>query len=64
MSNANELRLKFEANEKLLENILPPQISTRLKSGELPIADTHECVTILFTDFVGFTKRSSTMMAR
>lgn len=33
MSNANELRMKFEANEKLLENILPPQISARLKGG-------------------------------
>lgn len=63
-SNANELQVKFAANEKLLQNILPPKIAARLKGGELPIADTHDCVTMLFTDFVGFTKRSSTMVAR
>lgn len=63
ITNASELQHKFEANEKLLQNILPQKIATRLKSGEQPIADNHGCVTMLFTDFVGFTKRSSTMQA-
>lgn len=63
ISDYSELHHKFEQNEKLLQNILPQKIANRLKSGEQPIADTHECVTILFTDFVGFTKRSSTMQA-
>eukprot|EP00796_Vickermania_ingenoplastis_P008635 gene8635-6066_t len=64
ISGSSELHRKFEQNEKLLQNILPQKIANRLKSGEQPIADTHECVTILFTDFVGFTKRSSSMQAR
>lgn len=63
IDNAAELQRKFEASEKLLQNILPQKIAARLKSGEQPIADTHPCLTILFTDFVGFTKRSSSMRA-
>lgn len=63
IDNAAELQKKFEASEKLLQNILPQKIAARLKSGEQPIADTHPCLTILFTDFVGFTKRSSNMRA-
>lgn len=63
ISASSELYKKFEQNEKLLQNILPQKIANRLKKGEQPIADTHDCVTILFTDFVGFTKRSSTMQA-
>jgi len=58
IDNAAELQKKFEASEKLLQNILPHKIASRLKSGEQPIADMHPCLTILFTDFVGFTKRS------
>ena len=63
IDNAAELQRKFEASERLLQNILPQKIASRLKSGEQPIADMHRCLTILFTDFVGFTKRSSTMQA-
>eukprot|EP00744_Colponema_vietnamica_P005083 GILI01007484.1.p1 GENE.GILI01007484.1~~GILI01007484.1.p1 ORF type:complete len:1726 (+),score=333.98 GILI01007484.1:604-5178(+) len=63
IDNAAELQKKFEASEKLLQNILPTNIATRLKAGEVPIADTHPSITILFTDLVGFTKRSTTMQA-
>jgi class 3 adenylate cyclase len=63
IDNAAELQKKFEASERLLQNILPQKIASRLKSGEQPIADMHRCLTILFTDFVGFTKRSSNMQA-
>lgn len=63
IDNAAELQKKFEASEKLLQNILPHKIAARLKAGESPIADMHPSLTILFTDFVGFTKRSSTMQA-
>ena len=45
----------------LLQNILPAKISARLKSGESPIADLHMSLTIIFTDFVGFTAISSSM---
>ena len=63
IDNAAEMRRKFEMNEKLLQNILPQSISARLKAGESPIADEHPCITILFTDFVGFTNISSSMVA-
>lgn len=52
-----------EVSENLLLNILPFEISTRLKSGEELIADSHAEVTILFADLSGFTALSRTMTA-
>lgn len=52
-----------EVSENLLLNILPREISTRLKSGEELIADAHAEVTILFADLSGFTALSRTMTA-
>lgn len=52
-----------ELSENLLLNILPIEISERLKSGEEIIADAHESVTILFADLSGFTAMSRTMPA-
>jgi class 3 adenylate cyclase len=63
MDTAAEIRRKLEMNENLLKNILPENISRRLKGGETPIADMHPCITILFTDFVGFTSISSGLSA-
>ena len=37
-------------------NVLPQRIVDRLNAGEERIADTHEDVAILFSDFVGFTE--------
>lgn len=45
--------------DALLLNILPDTIATRLKTGEKPIADRHESVSVLFADIVGFTRLSS-----
>ena len=47
-----------EKSEKLLLNILPLEISNRLKSGEETIADYFENTTVLFADIVGFTPLS------
>ncbi|MBS1536600.1 MAG: tetratricopeptide repeat protein [Bacteroidetes bacterium] len=55
-------RAKHEATEQLLHNTLPPQIANRLLEGE-KIADTHENVSVLFIDIVGFTKMSTTIPA-
>ncbi len=44
-----------ERSERLLANILPRAISTRLSRDEHPIADQFEDVTVLFADVVGFT---------
>lgn len=52
-----------ELSENLLLNILPLEISERLKGGEEIIADAHESVTILFADLSGFTAMSRTMPA-
>lgn len=52
-----------ELSENLLLNILPIEISERLKNGENIIADAHESVTILFADLSGFTAMSRTMTA-
>ena len=49
---------KAKSNELLL-NILPYAAAQRLKSGDQVIADSHPAVTVVFTDIVGFTPRSS-----
>jgi class 3 adenylate cyclase len=47
-----------ERSERLLLNVLPAPIATRLKAGEPVIADAFPEVTVLFADLVDFTRRS------
>jgi class 3 adenylate cyclase len=54
---------KNRENERLLLNILPPEIAARLKSGEHEIADSFADITVLFGDLVGFTALSSRISA-
>jgi guanylate cyclase len=49
----------MERSERLLLNVLPPEIAERLKRQEFPIADRFDDVTVLFADMVGFTARSA-----
>jgi adenylate cyclase len=49
------LALEQSRSERLLLNVLPRQIASRLKAGESPIADAYDAATILFADIVGFT---------
>jgi guanylate cyclase len=44
-----------DRSERLLLNVLPREIASRLKAGETPIADAYDAATILFADIVGFT---------
>lgn len=50
-----------DRSEKLLLNILPSDISLRLKKGDRTIADNYNQATILFADIVGFTALSDQM---
>jgi adenylate cyclase len=58
------LQAEREISERLLLNILPWPIAERLKQGEKVIADSFPEVTVLFSDFVGFTKMSAGMPAK
>ncbi|MBM2815121.1 MAG: hypothetical protein HW421_1883, partial [Ignavibacteria bacterium] len=48
-----------EISEKLLLNVLPESIATRLKEGETTIADHFEEASVVFIDIVDFTKSSA-----
>jgi class 3 adenylate cyclase len=56
-----EITKEKEASEKLLLNIIPPFIASRLKEDNGVIADSHEDASVLFADIVGFTKLSSSL---
>ena len=43
-------------SERLLLNVLPASIASRLKNEERPIAEGYESVSVLFADMVGFTR--------
>lgn len=53
------LRNEQEKSERLLLNILPEAIATRLKQEQGTIADGFAEATVLFADIVGFTKLAS-----
>lgn len=57
-------RKEHEKSELLLSNILPEQIATRLKNGEVLIADRYEETSIMFCDIVGFTKLAQILSPR
>jgi|UPI00036E83E6 class 3 adenylate cyclase len=58
-----QLASEHERAEKLLLNILPPSIATRLQYDESVIADQFDNIGLLFADIVGFTELSAKMSA-
>lgn len=60
---ARMLETERQRSEALLLNILPAAIAARLKAREEPLADNHECVSVLFADLAGFSRISRTMSA-
>jgi len=59
----SQLASEHERAEKLLLNILPPSIATRLQYDEAVIADQFDNIGLLFADIVGFTELSGRMSA-
>jgi ligand-binding sensor domain-containing protein/class 3 adenylate cyclase/predicted metal-dependent HD superfamily phosphohydrolase len=55
------LEIEKEKTEKLLKNILPVSVSEEIKETGRATARAYSRVSVLFTDFVGFTKISETM---
>ncbi len=56
-----ELEIERARSHNLLLNVLPQSIIDRLNAGEDLIADRHEDVAVVFSDFVGFTEISAQM---
>ncbi len=61
ITDTRALEKAHRENERLLLNILPETIATRLRGGEMTIADQFDEMTVLFADVVGFTQMSMTM---
>jgi adenylate cyclase len=50
-----ELEAERAKSERLLLNVLPPSVASRLKESDQVIADGFPSATVLFADIVGFT---------
>ena len=50
-----ELEIEREKSERLLLNVLPASVASRLKESDQVIADGYAEATVLFADLVGFT---------
>lgn len=55
------LALEQARSEKLLFNIFPAAIATRLKASDMRIADYYDAVTVMFAGLVNFTQMSEKM---
>ena len=55
----SELEAEKQTSDRLLLNVLPAPIATRLKQGEGVIVDRFDAVSVLFADIVGFTALSA-----
>jgi len=53
------LNIERDRAERLLLNVLPEEVASRLKDGQATIADSFAEVTVLFADIVGFTSLSA-----
>ena len=56
IQRTSELQVEKEKSEELLLNILPSEIAEELKNKGSSVAKQYDQVTVLFTDFVDFTK--------
>ncbi len=56
-----ELKLEKHKSDDLLRNILPQEVADELKANGTTAAKHYDNVTVLFTDFVNFTKAGERM---
>ncbi|EGD72124.1 TKL/DICTY4 protein kinase [Salpingoeca rosetta] len=54
-------RKKGKDSNKVLEDVFPPHIAKALREGKKIEPEHHDCVTIFFSDIVGFTNISGTL---
>jgi class 3 adenylate cyclase/GAF domain-containing protein len=59
-----DIKSEKDKSESLLLSILPPKIATELKNTSKVVPIIYESVTILFTDFVAFTKIAETLLPK
>ncbi len=59
MSMEAALQMHMSRTENLLFDVFPKHIAEALRSGRKVEPENHECVTIFFSDIVGFTEISS-----
>ncbi|XP_077870368.1 atrial natriuretic peptide receptor 2-like [Saccoglossus kowalevskii] len=55
----SQLAEEQKKSEQLLHQLLPKAVADQLKQGNRVEAETYECVTIYFSDIVGFTSMSA-----
>lgn len=60
---SNTLRVEMDKSEKLLKSILPEEIAEQLKNKGRVEPKTYKMVSIMFTDFKGFTRISEILSA-
>ena len=62
--NKRIIEIEKEKSESLLLNILPEEVAIELKENGFAVAKQYDEVTVIFTDFVGFTKISEHLSAK
>ncbi|XP_052805172.1 atrial natriuretic peptide receptor 1-like isoform X4 [Mya arenaria] len=58
-NRTEELEIEQKRTEELLCRMLPRSIANDLKVGKIIAPETYDCVTVFFSDIVGFTALSS-----
>ncbi len=58
-----QIEAEKEKSDRLLRNILPEAVISRLNRGAETIADSIDCASVVFSDLVGFTPISASMTA-
>jgi len=64
VAEKKEVEKQFQRSEELLLNILPSEVAEELKAKGSAEAKTFDDVTVLFTDFKGFTNISERLTAK